>query len=368
VTIDLWMLRIAGGKPQGLLELVKPEFGQIANHDRTAYTRSPITRDGALYFVGDSPQSRELMSVEFDPATGKAVGNPSYVAKKGGASFSPSFSRDGRLLAYISGEQGSPQSIVIHSVESGEERSIPNTPAGARLFWAVISPDGRSLLVDARLLPRNELEIYRVDMAGGAWTSVTKAREGEPIIIPYAISPDGKAAYVFREQMRTGASSIYHLTALNLETLQERELVSVGWNGAVAVSPDGKQLAVARMDGKEAVIHIQPIERGPEREVYRRAGGQLNVTTWTPDGRYVIISQDPGATQPEDYLMVPVEGGAAQPVGIPISKDNRAQFPRSLGGASMSPGRRQLIFTVRGEAETWWVLENFLPDLRASAK
>ena len=372
VTIDLWMLRVSDGKTQGFPVLAKTELGQIANGRWTAYARSPITRDGALYFFRHNMQGgRELMSVEFDPASGKAVGSPSFIGRKGGASFGPSFSRDGRLLAYISGEPGSPQSMVIQSVDSGEERSVPDMPAGAKLSWAVISPDGRSLLIDARLPPRNELEIYRVDVAGGAWTSVTKAREGEPTIIPYSISPDGKTAYVLREQTRRGAAPIYRLTALNLDTLEERELVSVGWNGAVAVSPDGKLLAVASVDGKETVIHLLPIEGGPQREVYRGAGIQRSVTTWTPDGRYLILAPlDPSAAPKEDYLRVPADGGAAQPVGIQILKDSPVQFRPGLGGARVSPDGRRLVFTVRGDssANAWWVLENFLPGVRASAK
>ena len=149
VTLDLWLLRTSGGRPLGFPALVKTGLGEMSDGHPAAFASGPITRDGTYYFHRKkNGEMRQLLTTKFDPETGKTVGAPSFFSRKGGESWSPSFSRDGRWLAYLSKDPGSSlPSLVIQSVETGEERVVPTTPNPLKLGWVTMFPDGRSVLV-----------------------------------------------------------------------------------------------------------------------------------------------------------------------------------------------------------------------------
>jgi Tol biopolymer transport system component len=305
----------------------------------------------------------QLLTTKFDPDTGKAVGAPSFVSRKGGPSRSLSFSLDGRWLAYFLLNPASLPNLVVQSVESGEERVVPMTPSPVRLDWAVMFPDGRSVLVSARRAKEDADEIYSVDVASGAWTSLKKPGEREIQGFPNAISPDGRTIYLYRRTDGAGNRAIDHLVARNIETGQERELKNGPAQEEFALSPDGKQLAVAHPDGKDLVIDVLPAAGGPKREVCRVPGFQTGHVTWTPDGRYLIFGPSDKLGNSKGYMRVPVVGGEAQPIGISVSQDGQVQFPHGLGGIRIHPNGRQLVYVANspsGGVENW-ALENFLP-------
>lgn len=92
---------------------------------------------------------------------------------------------------------------------------------------------------------------------------------------------------------------------------------------------------------------------------------------WTPDGRYLIFSASPSQepTEPKGYMIVPVEGGEAKPIGIWASLDEEVQFPRAFGSLRINPNGRQLVYVARsgpgrpGQVQKTevWALEKLLP-------
>jgi Tol biopolymer transport system component len=361
VTLDLWLLRTSGGKPLGFPELVKTGLGEMDKGRPTIFALRPVTRDGTYYFNRRTPPGGgmiQLLTTKFDPDTGKVVGTPSFVSRMGGESWSPSFSRDGRWLAYLWRNPGSLPSLVIQSVESGEERVVPMTPSPVQIDWALMFPDGRSVLV-AAAQPNGAAILCRMDAASGAWTLLKKPVAGEG---PSEISPDGRTVILYRAMTGPGSPGLNRVIAWDIEAGQERELME----GArvCQLSRDGKQLAVARPDGKDLVIDVLPTAGGPRREVYRVPGFHGAAIEWTPDGRYLILG--PTAAMGSGsvvYMRVSVEGGEVQPIGISASQDGQVRFPRTFGVLRAHPNGRQLVYTARGEraASETWALENFLP-------
>ena len=319
----------------------------------------PITRDGTYYFERENNgnEMRQLLTTKFDPDTGKVVGTPSFVSRRGGQSRSPSFSPDGRLLAY----NWQNHSLVIQSIESGEERVVPMTPTPVHLGWVLMFPDKQSLLVTAEH-PKHGRGIYRVDAASGAWTSLKKPGEREVQGWPNGISPDCRTIYLNRETTGAGNRILSHLIARDIETGEERELRTWEKAGGWQLSHDGRQLAVAYAEGKEVVIDVQPIAGGPKREVCRIQGFQKGEPAWMPDGRYLIVALS-DEKDVKAYMRVPLEGGEAEPIGISASQDGQVQFPRVFGALRVHPSGRQLVYTAVGETVggELWALENFLP-------
>lgn len=366
--MDLWRLRTSGGTVLGFPELIKTGLGEIVDGRPAVFASGPITRDGAYYFRRATPKNeamRQLFTTRFDPAGGKAVGASSFVSSNGGESWSPSFPRDGSSLAYIRQAPGASPSLVIQSVESGEERVVPIAPNSLKLNWAVMFPDGRSLLVFF-IKHSTENEMYKLDLASGALTSLKKKGEGEVHGFPNGISPNGRTLYLSRWTTGPDGRSRHHVISRDLETGQEQELTE-DEAGGVALSPDGMQLAVARPDGKDLVIEVLAASGGQKREIYRLPGFGQGEITWTPDGRHLIFGARYENGNAKSYFRIPVAGGDAQPIGISASPDGQVQFPLVFGALVVHPNGRQLVYTGRdgnggNGGHEGWVLENYLPN------
>jgi Tol biopolymer transport system component len=319
------------------------------------YAKGPITKDGTYYFDRViSSNMRQLLKTQFDPGLGKVIGTSSFVSRKGGTSRTPSFSRDGKWLGYTT-----THSVVLQSQDSGEEKEFPMPPGMISVNSAVIFPDGRSVLANALTNNGEDGELFRVDVAGGTWTSLNRPGTPHAVGWPNGISPDGRTVYLNRDVAQATT-----LVARDVETGQERGLVRYkAIPTTFALSFDGKQLALAGADGKDLVVRILPAAGGPDREIYRAPGFQTADVTFTPDSRYVIIAPAPQAAAAKTYLRVSVENGDARPIGLSASEDEQVRFPTTFGTVRVHPAGRQLIYVGRGMNIKYevWALENVLP-------
>jgi Tol biopolymer transport system component len=371
--MDLWLLRVSDGKPQGIPEMVRKALGPISGGYSGVYADGPITRNGAYYFHHRQQREdmKQLLTVKFDPDTGKAIGTPSFVSH-GGLSRDPWFSRDGSWLQFLYMKEASPASLVIQSVDSGEEKPVPFNPKPVRLEWGQIFPDGRSLLISA-VHPTQGRGIFRLDLASGAWEALPKPANVGNDGWSTGISPDGKIVILNRAMGEAGydADTLNRVIAWNIETGQARELAT--GSGVSAMSYDGKQVAISRPEGKDLVIEVMPVTGGPKREIYRASGFNRACVEWEPDGRYLVFGPQAAPHVnaggfAKAYMRIPVEGGQAQPIGISVPQDGDVKFPMFLGAVRFHPSGRQLVYVANGEGTRSEdaVLEDFLPGLKAS--
>jgi TolB protein len=170
--------------------------------------------------------------------------------------ISPTWSRDGKYLAYVSFEKKKP---VVHvlNLADGSSRMVANfRGSNAAPAW---SPDGRKLAV--ALSKDATSQIYFLDLDSGKATRVTQGGhlDTEPVF-----SPDGEWLYFTSD--RGGNPQIYKAPVAGGEA---RRVTFVGaYNVSPTLSPDGKSLAyVHRVDGG---FHIA---------VQDLASGQMQVLT-----------------------------------------------------------------------------------------
>jgi Tol biopolymer transport system component len=99
-TLGLWVVGMSGAKTRGEPRLVRPGIDPI----------QPIglTRSGALYY-GVVRATEDVYVVDLDPTTGKLIGpERKAIEQFEGGNFSPSYSPDGKYLAYMSRRGNSP--------------------------------------------------------------------------------------------------------------------------------------------------------------------------------------------------------------------------------------------------------------------
>jgi TolB protein len=168
--------------------------------------------------------------------------------------MSPSWSPDGRRIAYVSFETGR-QTIVVQDLASGareritEFRGINGSP--------VFSPDGRSLVMV--LSQDGNPEIYLMNLSDRRLRRLTRHHsiDTEP-----SFSPDGR--YVIFTSDRGGAPQIYRLELAT--DMVERLTFQGGYNARARMLPDGRHMVYVHRSDRQ-VFHIawQDLERGDVR-------------------------------------------------------------------------------------------------------
>lgn len=360
--LGLWVVRVAGGKTQGEPQLVKPGIDRIL----------PIglTRQGALYY-GVVRATEDVYIADLDPKTGKVTGSPrKAIERYEGGNFSPSYSPDGKYLAYVSRRGNSPyptnrgNALCIRSLDTGQERVFYREiwKLGLRYIngpqW---SPDGRfiSFAGSEGISPTG---VYRIDLQTGEITRILRIGPDERLS-DGEYGPDGKHFFA-RGNTKEGFSQI---VVRDLESGEERELYrfpTLERGSRIALSPDGRWLSFENAGrGGVRSLRIMPASGGDAKEIWSfgetKAGGDH---MWTPDGRYIVFSApEPSDLRVWDLWRIPVEGGKPEKMGL---QKRWGIFPITI-----RPDGRRIAFANRGGASTdseVWVMENFLPGPKAS--
>jgi len=353
---SLWSVPFNEGKPgegkPGEAKLVKADLGRVED--------IWMTRGGTLYYhipgtAGPNIYSAELGS-DMKVSKPPVLAVESFVNSNNGPALSP----DGQFLAYESFRPGGTD-LVIQTIKTGEERLVPvKLPvAMIRGIGPMWFPEGRSVLMISRVPPGPGLNFYRIDVASGNAERLHRTQLG---LDGYRLSPDGRTLF-YTEQ--TADSNNTRLVRFDIETRRETELKTGEHFMAVAVSPDGKQLAyLVQTDGPASYLAVIPATGGTSREVLRSSpwvDGSRYTLAWTPDQRYLLfVRGSAGGNGPNVLWRVPVSGGPAEQMGLSMAAAN-------IGSPQIHPDGKRIFFAsnTKGPNEVW-ALENFLPALKAN--
>ena len=360
-SMSAWMIRVADGKAQGSPELVKPDIGYAV----------PLgfTRSGAFYYgleIGNS----DVYTAEFDPATGRVV-TPAQKASQRfvGSNSSPAWSPDGQFLAYLSGRSPAlvghhPEVITIRSLKTGEERDLSPKLS---FIWGPLrwSPDGRSILVPGKDR-KIQHDLFLVDAQTADVTPLGIWQDR--VIAGPAWFPDGKRLLYFSLHREAG-TVIRAVVIRDLATARETELFRAAPGvkiDDIALSSDGQQVALTlqETETRSSVLKVLPVAGGEGRELVRANEPELIVgdsLSWSSDSRYIVFGKGRSTSQERKAQLLATSSRGGEPQALGLAMD-------AVRGLSFDPTGHHIAFAAgEGQAKAEvWVMENFLPTLKAS--
>jgi Tol biopolymer transport system component len=330
----LWQVRVVDGRVVGDPVLVRPES-----------SGSPlgIVDSGAL-LVAASVSNRDVYLASVDFASGRTLLSPTRpVSRYVGSQRSPTFSPDGRTLAYLSVRRGleSGNYLVLQSLADGTTREIRLSVNP--LLMVSWTPDGTAILGIGKHAAMGGAA-YRIDVTTGE-TSVLLA---ESVAFPQ-FSPDATKLYF----VRPASKPPLELVERDLASGTERVLLRNPAAMSPRISPDGTRIAVVIQDqpGFEATrtLRIVPVDGSMATNLIRSRDLAM-VVRWTSDGDKLVTSNA------GRLAVVPAGGGPPTLLDLAI-----APPPQREEHLDLHPDGKRLVYMAGDTRTELWSLENLFP-------
>jgi len=208
--------------------------------------------------------------------------NPQTVVRSAEPLLSPSWSPDGRKLAYVSFESGN-SAIYIQDISTGAREKIASFRGinGAPSF----SPDGRQLALT--LSRSGNPEIYVMDLGSRSLRQLTttSAIDTEPVW-----SPDGGSIYFTSD--RGGRPQIYRVPASGGSA--SRVTFEGNYNATASIGFDGKKIAVVQGSGNNYRIALMDTSLGGARWTSLSPGSLDESPSFAPNASMVLYAAREG--------------------------------------------------------------------------
>lgn len=255
-------------------------FRALAHHisdlvyEKLTGIRGAFSTRIAYIMVQDTLQGKQY-SLEIADADGF---NPRTLVKSKEPLMSPSWSADGRRLAFVSFEKNRAEIYIIEVASGRREllskfQGINGAPA-----W---SPDGHTL---ALVLSKDgSPKIYLMDLASRQLTQLT---EGYAIDTEPTWSRDGRTIYFTSN--RGGKPQIYRIDITSKKT--DRVTFVGNYNARPMLSPDGKHLVMMHRQERSDQFHIASQELATGQVSVLTHAGLDESPTLSPNGAMVLYS------------------------------------------------------------------------------
>jgi TolB protein len=220
--------------------------------------------------------------------------------------ISPSWSPDGKKVAYVSFEDRKPV-IYVHELATGRRIALSNQKGNnSAPAW---SPDGRKLAIS--LSKDGNTQIYGINADG---TGLQRLTRGNTIDTEPQYSADGR--YIYFTSDRGGNPQIYRMSAEGEQAEGvKRVTYKQGFVTSPRISPDGKFLAYIANIGGAYRLYILNLAIGDAQAL--TDGTSDESPSFAANGRYVLYSTKVNGKRV--LAAVSVDGNSKQVLSIPGS-------------------------------------------------
>ncbi len=357
-TWDVWAATVVSGRSQGAPRLLHRNIGEVQPID--------FTPDGGLFYQAYTRWFSASVA-PFDMESGD-VDMETAVAIRG-SNMNVAWSPDGRYLASV-GEQHGPggpgfdyrRPLRIHDLTAGEEHELGRLKQVRRPNW---SPDGRSILINARDEARGEEGyhggLYLIDVQSGEVSHVLDVPDGAAWWYGFQAKWSADGAFIlyaaYNEEAMEG-----RLVWRELTTGTERELYRDSCLAArvLDLHPDGTHLLFGLRDkpsGNVSTIQdsgrlmVLNLETGDLRELLGiQDSGVVASVEWTPDGSHVLYAIEEH-NKGTDLWRIAASGGEPEKL-CTFAEDQFA------GNFTVSPDGQQIALVVYSQEYEIWQMEN----------
>jgi Tol biopolymer transport system component len=361
---DLMAVRVLDGQAAGRPFLIRT---------LQAFSSLGISQAGALLYQSTVEARMNLYRASFEMTSGRVSAPARVEVSTGQQNGSPSWSPDGRRLAYVSWSQDNPaRTLSIWSAETAQTRSFSLPFSTIRWSWhpTTWSADGRWVYM-VGTDDVNRGTVLRVNAESGIAEAVVpwepaifEQKDPKALSSPFGWSPDARIIYKADLHILVGTGlaggAISAIVEHRVADRAERELFRLGPSVAKlagsAVSPDGSQLAFGLLDytaGKLTVL-VMPAAGGPTRAVAEVPGTAEGVVRWTHDSRSIVFLSR--GDRPEGRLMCDLATGVVRRLALPSDMVQDIAF---------SPNGKEIAYVGGDNPDRGvWMLENFLPPTK----
>ena len=201
--------------------------------------------------------------------------------------ISPSWSRDGKQVAYVSFESRKPV-VFVHNIAEGTRKVVADFKgSNSAPAW---SPDGKYLVV--ALADKGLQQLYAIDLSGG---KPKKLFESLGIDTEPTFSQDGLSIYFVSD--RSGSPQVYRGTIASQQA--ERITFNGSYNTSPSISSDGKFLAYISKQNEGYKLFIMNLVSGissaitdtnlDERPSFA-PNGKLIIYATKENGKHVLMT------------------------------------------------------------------------------
>lgn len=297
----------------------------------------------------------------------------------------PTFSPDGKWIAYVSDRSGG-DNVWIARIDGSDARRISSDDDGAVRTSPEWSADGKSVYVSRYRIRLDRYELWRHPVDGGAAELVAPAKPADDApraawqsTLGAAATRDGKYLYYARRVGDLSFDEPVPWTIVRRDLGTGAEETVIGNSGGreaggetffrPAISPDGTLLAYATRRMNQTSLRVRDLVTGVDRDLGPATLDLMNGAAWldlipryvfTPDGKEILIAHD-GRIERR-----PVDGSTATRIPftthlkLAVGPSTRFAFREPTGpvraklaqGSAPSPDGKALAFAALGSIYT----------------